>query len=95
MTNDIKTSFTAAAMMPLCPPLGAFLTEAGVQTPLPPKHTMQTASLEKQLGFPSLFKNTGKKRGVPSPAGVTGEGWEVGTGTTEHRPHEAPGTKST
>lgn len=25
-------------------------------------------SLEKQLGFPSLFKNTGQKKGDPSPA---------------------------
>lgn len=42
-----------------------------------PKHTVQTDSLGKLLGFPSLFKNTGEKRalqhlqaGPPAP-GVT------------------------
>lgn len=33
-----------------------------------PKYTTPMDSLEKQLGFPSLFKNTGQKKGDPSPA---------------------------
>lgn len=43
-----------------------------------PKYTMQTDSLGKQLGFPSLFKNTGEKGFHLLQPAFTGEGWEAG-----------------